>query len=203
MWIKLLSPQTIDVNGAPRRYYPGDWVNIGRQYALFLVHEGVAEIPGPKYSEEIFGGDCGIVVWGGGEWLGETPALLRVVYAAAPRLQFDRTVLIHGLTRLSPGWIASGIGVLDIWQLAAPLMDYSILAQSVGDDEDRRKTCEVIHDLRVPVYDIRCLYVRRCDDTERLLSAWESESGDRALAFLRALYHVKPFVLALPPTWVE
>jgi hypothetical protein len=203
MWIKLLTPQTIEIGGTARHYYPGDWVNVGRQYAMYLVHNHSAEIPGPKYAEEIFSDNCGLVVWGGGGWTGELPDGLPVVETDTPEIRFEKTILVHEITSLAIGWLASGIATLDIWEIAVPLMDYSILAQSVGDDEERQRTKGIIRDLRVPLYDIRCMYIRRTENTMRLIETWIDDPGDRALTFLRALYCIKPFILALPPTWMR
>ncbi len=54
----------------------------------------------------------------------------------------------------------------------------------------------------MPVYDTRLMFIRRCHATRELVDEWVAEDGHRGLAFLRALYRVKPLVLALPTTWV-
>jgi len=66
-------------------------------------------------------------------------------------------------------------------------------------------TEEVIHDLRVPVYDTRVRFIRRNRTTERLMGLWyEERQQGEALAFLRALGRVqpKPLICALPAEWV-
>ena len=90
---------------------------------------------------------------------------------------------------------------------------------------DRRRTLEVVRDLRVPVYEPGVLLVRDCDGGVELLRAWVEEMGpstgdssqgavsrtpaqdasaDSArLAFVRALYRVKPLFLALPRSWLK
>jgi len=96
-----------------------------------------------------------------------------------------------------------GFGLLDVWELAVPLCDYQTLAIHLGSDEEKERTKAVIRDLRVPLYDTRLMFVKHCQNTVDLFSRWqkECESSDERLAFLRALYQVKPFILALPMTW--
>jgi len=99
--------------------------------------------------------------------------------------------------------IPVGVSLLDKWQVAAPLWDYEKLACHVANEPAREATKAIIHDLRVPLYDTSLIFVKRCGDTERLIEAWDwSADGDEdRLAFLRALYEVKPLILALPITW--
>jgi len=52
------------------------------------------------------------------------------------------------------------------------------------------------------------VFVRRCPDTRRLVETWHAErarfpSGEDRLAFLRALYIVKPLVCDLPTVWTN
>ena len=86
---------------------------------------------------------------------------------------------------------------LDAW------WKYDELASRFGSNEERDRTEEIIHDLRVMVYDPRCLFIKRCTDTEHLIEMWAAErgQGSHKLAFLRALYIVKPLICALPISW--
>jgi hypothetical protein len=96
--------------------------------------------------------------------------------------------------------------MLDTFDLAVPLFSYTELACHVGDDLDRAITQEVVHDLRVPLYDTRMIFLRKSQETEILIKRFESEreSGkDIRLAFLRALYKTPLTVLALPITWTN
>ena len=45
MWIKLLTVKQIEIAGDTKTYYPGDWVEIGKQLAMLFVAEGTATIP--------------------------------------------------------------------------------------------------------------------------------------------------------------
>jgi len=103
---------------------------------------------------------------------------------------------------LQENMILTGLGLLETWQVAVPLKPYNLLAQNLGDEAEREQTAAVIPDLRVPVYDHRCVFMRRCPESEELLARWQVEGGG-ILAFLRALYTVKPLVLALPNSWTS
>jgi hypothetical protein len=102
-----------------------------------------------------------------------------------------------------PDLFQAGFNLLARWQAAAPLWSYTELACHVGSEADREATKAVIRELRVPLYDTRVLFVRRCDDTRRLIELWlaECKRGDARLAFLRAMYQVKPVLCALPAQW--
>jgi len=97
--------------------------------------------------------------------------------------------------------------LLRSWELAIPLLDFNVLAESIGTEEDKKLTLESVGDLRVPVYDTRQMFVKRCPASSMLLMEWEEEkaklgdSGDERLAFLRALCNNPMLVLALPPSW--
>jgi hypothetical protein len=96
--------------------------------------------------------------------------------------------------------------LLDRWQLAVPLIDYTTLACNVGSEEERQCTKQIIHDLRVPLYDTRMIFVKRSPDTTALIREWREEckpGDDERLAFLRVMYRRCPFVLPLPATWTH
>ena len=98
---------------------------------------------------------------------------------------------------------------LDMWEMAVPLRPYTELALHHGDDEERALTKTLVRDLRQPVYDSRAVFVREgCPAVDALMAAWDEEraacrcKGFCGLPFLRALWRVKPLVLALPAGWV-
>ena len=93
----------------------------------------------------------------------------------------------------------------DRWEVAAPLFERD-LADDLGTRAERRASAKVLRDLRVPVYACELLFVRDCDGTRALLDAWGEEQGEGLnvrLAFLRALYRVKPLFLSLPRSWLR
>lgn len=99
------------------------------------------------------------------------------------------------------------IAWLDKWEVAVPLRPYSILAQHIGTEEERTASQPLLLDLRQPVYDSRVVLIRTCVRARDLIQAWARKEmqavGDSDLAFLRAVWRVKPLLLAMPTTWAE
>lgn len=208
MWIKLKSVQYISQNGRLVKHIPGEWVQVGKQTALNWIATNQAERPDMPQMNALPG--CGIV----------SPDKARVqalfpgldVKEGRPELAFPRTLCWDPVAKLRRELLGTGFQLLDTWEVAAPLGSYETLARDIGTEAERSLTEVIIRDLRAPFYDIRVLFVKRCPTTRALLAAWaderlaaESNGGQQAderLAFLRALYRVKPLVLALPVTWV-
>jgi len=120
---------------------------------------------------------------------------------------FDRTLFIRpGLNKVPWELLNVGFEFLDKWEAAAPIWRYDTLAVDVAKGEDRKRTEALMRDLRVPLYAHELLFVR--PDTpggKALLETWQEEEasgGEPRLAFLRALYRVKPLFLALPRSWL-
>jgi len=208
MWVRLKSLQRIDKQGKPRDYHPGDWVDVGRQLAQLWISQGAAEIPSFTRGSGVMMSGAGVVV--------RAPSATQYqsmfdglkiglsVVADAPRIAFDRTLIWHPKAKLRTELIVPGFGFLETWEIACPLYSYDELAAHIGSDEARARTKAVIRDLRVPVYDVRLIFAKRCENTDRLFEAWgkEAESGDdERLTFMRAFYKIKPLMLALPVTW--
>jgi len=87
------------------------------------------------------------------------------------------------------------------WDLAVPIKSYAKLTNGIGNEKDRELTKSVIHDLRVPYYNTHLLFIRRNEKTKQLVETWYKEMAgrsDECLAFMRALYKVKPLILPLP-----
>jgi len=119
------------------------------------------------------------------------------------QIPYARTLFWNSKLSLRAELYPAGVGLLERWEVAVPIPDYNTLAAHVGSEADRAYTQELIHDLRVPVYEPGVLFLRRCQAGFDLLAAWNDESGERRLAFLRALYRAKPLVLALPSVWLR
>ena len=96
---------------------------------------------------------------------------------------------------------------LDRWEVAVPFRPYDVLAKDIGSEEERAASQSLLLDLRQPVYDSRVVLIRNCPRSRRLIQTWakrEMQEGEDAdLAFLRAVWHVKPLILALPNTWAD
>jgi len=202
MWIVLLQPLQIERNGVPKRYSAGTQISIGKMDAMKLVQQGKARavdryVAGPGSTPT----DAGIVALRDKEVCETMISGLPIVDGPA-RVEFGRTMIWQDAA-LRADLVAVGWKLLDKWQAAVPLWSYRELACNVSTDEDREQTKQVIRDLRVPMYDVRLMFLQRCDDTIRLIDLWnqEKEKGDARLAFLRAYYTVKPVLCALPTVW--
>ena len=205
MWVQLSVCKQIDVHGKLHNKQPGDWVNVPARMAQTWLERGDAVAP--DYSELAADlPDCGIVALG----LSRDEAAARLHgFEEHIELRFEdglfwpRTLRWDRRAPLRVELLPTGFRLLGIWEVAVPLVDYHVLAQDIGTLNDRRRTAEVIRDLRVPVYDTRLMFLRDTPDVRKLLAYWHSATGNRELAFLCALYVVKPLVLALPPTWMN
>lgn len=98
-----------------------------------------------------------------------------------------------------------GFGFLKQWDAAAPFSPEPLVAEQIGTGDDRARTKIILHDLRVPVYSPDLVFVRDSEPGRQLVERWSAEcdGGDERLAFLRALYAVKPLFCALPRTWLS
>lgn len=207
MYVQLLVRKHIEVHGRPTQFHPGDWVDVGKQDAQLWIARGEArQVSG---SLSAFPPMSGVVIRGddGRHQIECFSDDLSATYTANVELCYHNTLLwdASALRNLRTSLLPIGFSLLQRWQVAAPLLEYQILAQSIGSEKDREITRAVIRDLRVPVYDTRMLFVRRCVDTEKLIADWnvERQRGDERLAFLRALYSNAPFILPLPHTWTK
>ena len=205
-WIQLLRIMQIEKAGVSRTYHPGDWVDVGRQTAQRWVNDGVARWAEPqKYTAALTG--CGVALLSVPESAAKLSAALpqlAVEPVSAPALPFARTLVWDTGFALRPDLVPVGFGLLDVWEVTAPIVSYDTLACHVGTADARERTQAVIRDLRVPLYDGRFIFIRRCRAGEDLLAAWAEERAtgdDDRLCLLRAIYRVKPLACALPVTW--
>ncbi len=206
VWVQLRRKKRLDVAGSPRTFYPGDWVQVGRQTGRRFILDGDAIAPDEQI-KSLNSTDVGVLVTGGPSDAGrDVGAKLGVpIEFNTPSCRWARTCCYDArLTLVRPGLIPVGFELLERWQVAVPLWDYKVLAQDVGTEDERERTLQVIRDLRVPLYDTRLVFLRECTESRALVAQWMEERMDSTedrLAFLRALYQVKPLVLALPCTW--
>lgn len=208
-WVKAKNTiRTYDGHGHAVIYYAGDWFQVRNMEMRLLLDSGQIEVPLRIVKTALDTGDSGVLVIGGD--FNKAKEHLSVlgdiqVKQGAPALPFPRTLLWDASIPLRTDLVSVGFHRLSAgWQVAAPLFSYGKLARDIGTPEERELTAEIIHDLRVPVYDTRTVYVRRCPDTERLIKLWIKErqrGNDDRLAFHRALYQTKPVMCALPITW--
>lgn len=130
---------------------------------------------------------------------------LAVDFGESPALPFERTLITVPGTRLPFELLPAGFGLLERWDAAVPLWQYTVTAESVGAPEERERTRLVIRDLRVLLHATELLFVRRNEAGQALVDAWTHEcagGGNERLAFLRAFYTVKPRLCVLPTSWL-
>jgi len=201
MWVRLTTTKTVSIGGARRTYRPGDWVEVGKHDALTWLAAGDATLPDDDLGPLV--GDSGILVYGGGvlpKLKGKIP-----MTTGSMTLPYPQTLLLRSGACIRESYIPIGFYLVEQWEIAAPLYDYEAMACTRGTPEEQRRTRDVIRDLRVPMYNANTVFVRRSKEMQDFLRVWQRELVDSAepdLAFLRALYIVKPLVCALPVQWI-
>jgi len=133
-------------------------------------------------------------------------AKLQVVMAEGDlsAVAFDRALIVEPGMTIPWAMVGYGLHFLERWDAAAPLWRYGVLAEDVGTPGERKRTEAITRDLRVLLYAHELLFVRNSPDGRALLAAWQEEKadgGEPRLAFLRALYRVKPIFCTLPRSW--
>ncbi len=96
-------------------------------------------------------------------------------------------------------WLEGG------WDVLIPIKSYKLLARDFVHDDCTGKTETAILDLRQPVYDERVLFIKHGTSADDLLAARNDEAcadENCPLPVLRAIWKVKPLLLALPESWV-
>ena len=120
----------------------------------------------------------------------------------------DCRLMLSVFAEVTTDDVASVFSWLKKWEVAAPLKAYSHLAQDEGTPAERELTLQLIKDLRQPVYDSRAVWLRDCPAVESLMVVWEEEkrhcdcAAPCDLPFLRAVWIVKPLILALPAGFI-
>ena len=152
---------------------------------------------------------CGVLVWG--ERGQPAPAFELPITYGKLSLPYACTLIWVPGTKVSQQVVTQGFARLlspqdtsVAWEILAMLVDRNLLASSVGSKEERARTLKEVGDLRLPVYDVRALWMRRTDAAKRLVARWarEVEQGaDKQHAFLRALYGEGAMLCTLPPGW--
>lgn len=206
-WVQLLSIQSIEKAGVSRTYYPGDWIEIGGQSAKRMVADGMARYAAPQPLDGMFGG--GVALLGKSSLadpLRSAAPTLPIETVKTPALPYAKTLIWETSFPVRPVLVLVGLNLLETWEVAAPIVSYDQLAAHVGTEQARERTQAVVRDLRVPLYEPRFIFIRRCRAGQALIDAWTEErvSGDDdRLCLLRALYRVKPLLCALPTTWIR
>jgi hypothetical protein len=200
VWVKLKAIKTIEVAGETKRLHPGDWVSVGRGLAERWVLAGEAWRPNDDLTAPP---GAGVLV------RGQPNPGCRVLETlphtqGGDHLPYPKTLVWDPALGCRAELLGVGFRLLEKWLVAAPLYSYDQLACHVGDEDDRERTRAVVRDLRVPLYDPRMVFVRRCAETVKLMAIWNEErrrGRDERLALLRAIYQAKPVICALPVSW--
>lgn len=207
MWVQLKCVKRIERRGKQTTYRPGDWVDVGKQLALRWINQGEASVPDFKIAAFINEYDTGVLVTShhkvGATVLGDFVNQISIEYGTL-RLPWTYTLIWNPQQVLRRELVPVGFHLLETWQVACPLLSYEKLANTVGSGDEQKRTKDVIHDLRVPLYNPSLIFVKRCDDTQHFIDTWTEESMDstcQELALLRAIYKSRPLILALPATW--
>lgn len=212
MWVRLLNNQNIIRKGVMTHYKSGDWVSVGRHIAEQWIAGGCAVAIDQETLDQGVESTSGIAVRGTlpADWRGKIEQATSLQFAFferdwMPELPFTETLIWTPTVEPRFDLLLTGFKLLKTWQVVVPLQDYTTLAANIGTAEDRERTESVIRDLRVPLRDTRLIYAKRCGTTRTLMRLWGDEmqhGGDERLAFLRALYAVKPLVCDVPASWV-
>ena len=126
---------------------------------------------------------------------------------------YDKALFVAAGMQIPWHLVEYGLHFIERWDAAAPLWRYGILAKDVGSEGERKATEQIVRDLRVPLYACELLFVKGSEAGRQLVATWEEErarsfgvpqgkSSEPRLAFLRALYRVKPIFCALPRSWM-
>lgn len=120
-------------------------------------------------------------------------------------IPFAKALFVEAGTRIPWDLLPAAWHFLERWDAAVPLWRYGETAEDVGTPEERRQTRAIVRDLRVLLHSTELLFVRKNEAGQALMATWEIEleSGENPrLAFLRAVYQVKPRLCVLPVTWL-
>lgn len=120
-------------------------------------------------------------------------------------IPWEHTLFIAKDTCVPWDLVSAGFCFLERWDCAAPLWRYGATAGTVGTPAEQKRTQEICRDVRLLLYTPELLFVRNSEVGRALIETWLEEckhGNEKLLAFLRALYRVKPRFCALPRSWL-
>lgn len=120
-------------------------------------------------------------------------------------LPWPRTLFAASSAIVPWDLVPAGFHLVETWDLAVPLALPPRLAHEVGTEADRAETERVVGDLRIPRYCTDLIFVRDSEPGRACLACWRDQcaaGGESSLAFLRALFMIKPRLCALPRLWL-
>lgn len=204
MWIQLLTHYRVPMpNGKNEFRVPGDLIEIkNKSRCRELISTGKA-VPVSLDKE---GADVGVLVVGSSvpSW---ARALSDRIVCGDFGIPFQVTVIVDA--SIKPRREELGMALAQLraghWDLAVPFLDWKKTAAEIGPADERMRTGDVIRTLWCPVLDTRLMIIKNTPPSSALMLAFSRErdgSVNRDLAFLRAVYLVKPNLWALQPTLV-
>jgi len=133
-------------------------------------------------------------------------AKLPVVIGELGSPPFAKTLFVAPGTEVPWDLLPAAWHFLERWDAAVPLWRYGVNAADVGTPSERKRTEEIVRDLRVLLHSHELLFVRDNEAGRALMAAFVEEGresgGEARLAFLRAVYRVKPRLCVLPRSWL-
>ena len=208
IWVKCKAIHYGEKNGQRVTYYPGDWVRVSRSQAIYMQNEGIAEIPENTIYKDLNFDKCGVALLNG-KLLTLPPGYPRLIphrNVDAPCVPFDFTVLWNPNTKANVGLFSAGLHLLDKWEVLIPISSYETLASDIVGKKDEEWANEFLPDLRVPVFNIDLLFLKKCSATDLLINLWNkgvNEGHSSEISLLCAVYRSLPLLLALPIVWTD
>lgn len=220
-WVILNTVKHIRKGGVQRAYQPGDSVDVGRQTALEWILDGSAKDPygqmgAPLEATGKIDSRYGVVIrcaegHATHEALGVLAGRVEIQYGE-PSVPFEYTFIWRPDQKISPRLLNYGFMRImadedraSAWEIAACLIGGNRLANSFGTSHERRRTLKAVGDLRLPVYESRMVWVRKCPSAVAVIENWarqlEEVGADEHHAFLRALYVKRAMLCTMPYDW--
>lgn len=205
MWIQLTKYQRLPGDqGKDLLHYPGEVVNVkNRAFCKKLIDSGVA-IDVSASSQEM-PGDAGVLIRSKIKVPAWTEAFALDVKFGNISLPFEHTLIWSPPKPPKQQYIIVSFKILQNWDVLVPVRSYDKLVAQLGTAEERARMKKIVRDLHVPFFSTGVMFVKRNERTEELITLWKSEIpkwSDERLAFLCAVYKVKPFILPLPTDWI-
>lgn len=210
-WVRCLKPiNRTDEQGKKHAFYKGDWFQARNQEIRKRLSLGEIELATSLGQTRVFRvEDCGVITSDSKileSHLGLHGKGLDITYSSDFILKYPYNLFWNG-GKLRTELLPISFELLRKWEIAIPIGNFDILAESAGTPADRALTKAVLGDLRVPLYNVRQIYAKRCPAVKQLFKTWKLEKakitgGDSRLSFIRALYVNPLLILALPPSWI-
>jgi hypothetical protein len=128
-------------------------------------------------------------------------------YPVVASFEDAKKIAIIESVLLAPRFLEQGFNWLSRWEVIVPFRPYSELAEDLVKKNSKEKIVQLrVGDLRVPVFDPRLVFIKTNDATKKLWEIYKNEAThwDNRIAFLIAVWEVKPFIKPLPSgRWIS